>query len=120
MKRTRIIPALAAGALLLATTAPGFAAQGAAMAPAKPAQDQHAGHAHTAPAPAAFDPAVARRMTAEELKKHLDMKSTVYVLDVRSSTAGVMAKGAHHVPSAQIAEWAKDKAKDALIVTYCT
>ena len=68
----------------------------------------------------AFNPAEARRMSVEDLRKHVDKGEKVVILDVRGATGGTMAKGAVHVPSNEIETWAKDIAKDTLIVAYCT
>ena len=97
------------GAVLLATSAAGFAQQ--------PAQTMKA---TTDVAKPAFNVNVARRVTAEEIKSEIDAGTKVYVIDNRSSFSGPMAKGASHVPLAKIAEWSKDLPKDAMIVAYCT
>ena len=124
MRLNRVFTGTAAGALLLASSLPAFGGQSAAPAaqakPAAPAAaPAHQDHA-APPASEAFNVDVARRMTVEDLKKHLDMKHPVYILDVRGGTVGQMVKGAVHVPGNTVADWAKDIAKDAMIVTYCT
>lgn len=96
-------------AVLLATSAVGFAQQ--------PAQTTKAAADAAKPA---FDVNVARRVTADEVKSQIDAGTKVYVIDNRSSFTGQMAKGAAHVPIAKIAEWAKEIPKDAMIVAYCT
>ena len=120
MRFKHIVSGTAVGALMLATSLPALGGQSSTQAaPAKPAAaapQGHDGHKHAE----AFNPDAARRMTVDELKNHLSMNHPVYILDVRAATGGKVIKGAYHVPTSQVAEWAKDKAKDALIVTYCT
>jgi hypothetical protein len=112
-------------ALTLAYAAPGLAqepaakpAQGGvpAAAPAKPA----AGMPAQAASAEAFDAKVARRMDASEVKRRMDAGEKVIVVDTRSSFSGPMAKGAEHVTYDKLDAWAKDHAKDALVVAYCT
>jgi hypothetical protein len=68
-----------------------------------------------------FDVNVARRATIDDLKAWKEEKKPVAVLDVRGAVSGPMAEGAVHVPvGADLEAWAKDKAKDMLIVAYCT
>ncbi len=67
-----------------------------------------------------FDPGVARRITAEEVKKRIDAGQKVTILDTRSKFVGPKVKGAAHVPEAEIDAWAKDVPKDTFIVAYCT
>ena len=115
-------------ALTLAYAAPGLAqqppakpAQGGvpAAAPVKPMAGMPAQASQAAPA-GAFDAKVARRMDATELKRRMDAGEKIVVLDTRSSFSGPMAKGAEHVTYDKLDAWAKDHAKDALIVAYCT
>jgi rhodanese-related sulfurtransferase len=103
-----------------------------ALAPALPAFARNAAPAQTAPRPAIapvaepsnsddeFDPAIARRLSVEDLRKRLDAQEKVIYLDNRYKPTGPIAKGAQLVMSDQIAEWAKNVPKDAFIVNYCT
>jgi hypothetical protein len=68
----------------------------------------------------AFDPAVARRITPEEVQRRRDAGEKPVILDTRASLGDVVAKGAVHVPNGRIEAWAKEVPKDALIVAYCT
>ena len=61
----------------------------------------------------------ARRMSVEDLKKRLDAGEKVVIVDSRGTASAPVIKDAIHVPNDRLAEWAKDKPKDALIVTYC-
>jgi len=67
-----------------------------------------------------FDPAIARRVTVDDVKKWLDEGTKIRIIDTRSAFTGAMVKGAEIVPDAKLTEWAKDLAKDTLIVAYCT
>ena len=121
MRLKNMLSGAAAGALTLALVAPGLAQQPQSPAPtSKPAAQSPAPSSAAQPATEKFDPAVARRITAEELKKRLDNNEKVILLDTRGNTGDAIAKGAVHVPNSKIEEWAKDIAKDTLIVTYCT
>lgn len=99
-------------ALALAFAAPGYAQQPVTAVKSTPAA--------AAVAVEKFDASVARRITIDDVKKRIDAGEKVVVLDIRGSVSGPIAKGAEHVPGTQLAEWAKDKDKDLLIVTYCT
>ncbi len=66
------------------------------------------------------DPAVARRISADELQKRIAAGEKPIVLDTRVDQTDVVAHGAAHVTNDQITNWAKDVRKDALIVAYCT
>jgi len=61
-----------------------------------------------------------QQMTAKELKARLDKGEKVIIIDARHSLAGQILKGAIHVPSDKLEDWAKTVDKDAVIVTYCT
>lgn len=105
------LPLLIFGAALMLAPSAGLAQQPVPKAEPPP----------TAQAPAqAFDPKVARRITADEVKKRLDAGEKVVIIDTRSKFSGPMAKGAAHVPSDKLDAWAKEHPKDALIVAYCT
>jgi rhodanese-related sulfurtransferase len=73
----------------------------------------------TAPAPV-FDPAVARRMTVEDLAKRIDAREDILYVDTRYMPTGPIIKGAEIVTFENYKAWAAGKPKDALIVTYCT
>ena len=67
-----------------------------------------------------FNAAVARRVTADEIKEWLDDDMSFVVLDTRSSISGPKVKDSVHVRSTEVEEWAKDKDKAMRIVAYCT
>jgi len=71
------------------------------------------------PAPA-FDPQVARRITPDEVQRRRAAGERPIIVDTRSSVGDVIAQDAVQVNNERIESWAKDKPKDALIVTYCT
>jgi hypothetical protein len=75
---------------------------------------------HVIATPAPFNVAVARRMTAEDVKARLEEGQKITVIDTRSAFTGPMAKGAAHVPADQLTAWAKDLPKETMIVAYCT
>lgn len=60
------------------------------------------------------------KITAKDLKQRLDKGEKITILDARSNLGGQILKGALHVPMDKLEEWAKDVAKNAVIVTYCT
>jgi hypothetical protein len=68
----------------------------------------------------AFDPEVARRITPEEVQRRRAAGERPIIVDTRSSVGDAIAQGAVQVTNDRIESWAKDKPKDALIVTYCT
>jgi rhodanese-related sulfurtransferase len=59
-------------------------------------------------------------ISAQELKQRLDKGEKIVILDARHQLNGEIIKGAVHVPSDKLAEWAKDVNKKTVIVTYCT
>ena len=67
-----------------------------------------------------FDPAVARRITPDEVQERLKAGEKPIMLDARASVGDVVAQGAVHVPSDRLEGWAKDVPKKSLIVAYCT
>ena len=121
MHLSKILSAAAVGVLALASAAPGLA-QGTPTPATTPAvQSTPAGQA-AAQGSEPFDVAVARRMTPEELKKHMDAGEKVYVVDARFSPRGAIVKGAVLKTTEQLEAWAKESnvPKNALIVAYCT
>jgi rhodanese-related sulfurtransferase len=62
----------------------------------------------------------AKQMTAKDLKARLDKGEKVIIIDARHELGGQILKGAIHVPSDKLDDWAKDADKSAVIVTYCT
>ena len=50
----------------------------------------------------------------------LDKGDKVIIIDARHSLGGEILKGAIHVPSDKLDDWAKNADKTAVIVTYCT
>ena len=61
-----------------------------------------------------------QQMTANDLKARLDKGEKVIIIDARHDLGGQILKGAIHVPSDKLDDWAKDADKSAVIVTYCT
>ncbi|MGH9823130.1 MAG: rhodanese-like domain-containing protein, partial [Blastocatellia bacterium] len=59
-------------------------------------------------------------IAAKDLKVRLDKHQKTIIVDARGSLSGQMIKGAVHVPSAKLDDWAKSADKSAFIVTYCT
>jgi rhodanese-related sulfurtransferase len=110
MPSSRILAGVVAGAFALVLTAPVLAQQAAPAPAAKP---------QTSASSVSFDPAVARRMTTDELKRLFDAGEKVTIVDTRANPLGPVAKGAQTVPYKQITAWAKDVSKDSLIVVYC-
>lgn len=77
--------------------------------------------ASQAPAPVApFDATVARRMTADDVKKRIDAGEKITIIDTRSKFSGPMVKGAELVPTDRVAEWSRNLPKDTFILAYCT
>jgi len=64
--------------------------------------------------------AAKQQMTAKDLKARLDKGDKVIIIDARHDLGGQILKGAIHVPSDKLDDWAKDADKSAVIVTYCT
>ena len=60
------------------------------------------------------------QMSAQELKQRLDKGEKVIIVDARHNLNGQIIKNAVHVPTDELAEWAKNIDKTAVIVTYCT
>ena len=67
-----------------------------------------------------FDPAIARRMTVQEVERRRATGEAIIFVDARADTGDTIIQGAVHVPEAQLETWAKNEPLDALIVTYCT
>ena len=80
------------------------------------AQDAKHQHEHAA---AAADGAN-QQMSAKDLKAKLDKGDKVIIIDARHDLGGQILKGAIHVPSDKLDDWAKTADKNAVIVTYCT
>ena len=70
--------------------------------------------------PKKFDPAVARRITVDDLKKRMDSGEKVVVLDTRSVTSGPVIKGATQAAKDQLGGIAEKLPRDKLIVCYCS
>jgi rhodanese-related sulfurtransferase len=102
--------------LALATT--GLIAAGAFGADLRQHDHDH-GSAKAADKKEAGVPAK-QQMTAKELKARLDKGEKVIIIDARHDLGGQILKGAIHVPSDKLEEWAKTADKNAVIVTYCT
>ena len=113
------LPVLIAGAALALVPSAGLA-QHTAPKTAPPAPQ--AAPQATAPPAQAFDPKVARRISADEIKKRMEAGQKVIIIDTRSKFTGPMVKGAEHVTGDQLEAWVKGKgiAKDAFILAYCT
>jgi hypothetical protein len=67
-----------------------------------------------------FDPAVARRIKPEEVRRRQDAGEKVVLLDTRGGVGNLIAKGAVQLTNGGVEAWAKNVPKDALIVAYCT
>lgn len=59
-------------------------------------------------------------MSAKDLKQRLDKGEKIIIIDARHDLAGQILKGAIHVPSDKLDDWAKSIDKSSVIVTYCT
>jgi len=59
-------------------------------------------------------------IAAKDLKARLDGNQKTIIIDARDTLNGQMIKGALHVPSSKLEDWAKAADKTAFIVTYCT
>jgi rhodanese-related sulfurtransferase len=59
-------------------------------------------------------------IAAKDLKARLDGNQKTIIIDARGNLDGQMIKGAAHVPTSKLEEWAKSADKSAFIVTYCT
>jgi rhodanese-related sulfurtransferase len=116
MNSRSIASAVALGALALAFAAPGFAQD--AAAPQKPAISPTP--ATAAAAKSDFDPAIARRLKVEDLKKRLDAGEKARYIDTRYSPTGAIIKGAEIVTFDKVGAWSANVPKDTFIVTYCT
>jgi rhodanese-related sulfurtransferase len=75
---------------------------------------------HVPGADAPFDPAVARRITAEQVKDRMDRGQKVIFVDTRAEIPDAMIKGAVQVPENKLDEWAKGTLRSAFVVVYCT
>ena len=64
------------------------------------------------------------RITTHELKRHLDAKTPLVILDNRDGKAwigsAVKIPGALHIPLSQLVDKLDELPKDKEIVTYCT
>jgi rhodanese-related sulfurtransferase len=109
-------PSAAAAPAPPAPAASGASAPVGGTAPyAAKAADQYA-----AGADAPFDPAVARRITVEQVKARLDKGDKILFVDTRADIPDVMIRGAVQVPEDKLDTWARTVSKNALIVIYCT
>ena len=77
-------------------------------------------YAQSAKSDKTSDDSKKHQMSAQELKKRLDKGEKVIILDARHNLNGQIIKNAVHVPVDDLAEWAKNIDKNAIIVTYCT
>jgi rhodanese-related sulfurtransferase len=59
-------------------------------------------------------------IAAKDLKARLNGNQKTIIIDARGHLDGQMIKGAAHVPTSKLEEWAKSADKSAFIVTYCT
>jgi len=94
--------------MVISALIPAARAQQPAPAPATPTV------AATQPAPA--EPPL---VTVDDVRKRLDGGAKILIVDARGAIDGDMVKGATHVPFGSVDAWAKDVAKDTVIVTYC-
>jgi hypothetical protein len=114
MKPRTVVSGIAAGAFALVVVLPAFSQQSPRVKVDEPPP------AVMATADDEFDPAVARRMSIEEFKKRYDAKEKILIIDTRHNPSGPIAKGADIVTLENLKTWSADKAKNALIVAYCT
>jgi rhodanese-related sulfurtransferase len=120
MNSKRILTGLVVGAFVLASLIPAFA-QDAAKTAASQEKPAITPTAKAVPAPKDdYDPAIARRMTMDDLKKRLEAGETASYLDTRYNPTGPIIKGARIVTFDKVGEWAANVPKDTFIVTYCT
>lgn len=70
--------------------------------------------------PDKLDPNVARRITAKDVKKHMDSGEKIAFVDTRGVSSGPVIKGALQVPKGEVASFADKLPRDGLIVCYCT
>src|SRR4030095_16385709 len=61
-----------------------------------------------------------QQMTAKDLKARLDRGDQVVIIDARHSLGGQILKGAIHVPSDKLEDWAKRPDKKAVLFSGCT
>jgi rhodanese-related sulfurtransferase len=80
------------------------------------AQDAKHQHEHGA----AKAEAANQQMSAKDLKARLDKGDKIIIIDARHDLGGQILKGAIHVPSDKLDDFAKTADKSAVIVTYCT
>ncbi len=106
--RNMLLAAMATGALI------------AAGAFAQSAQHDHDHGSAMATASKDSPETAKQQMTAKDLKARLDKGDKVIIIDARHDLGGQILKGAIHVPSDKLGDWAKDADKDSVIVTYCT
>ena len=71
--------------------------------------------ASAAPAASAEAPLI----SIDEVRQRMNAGQKILFVDARGAISGDMVKGAAHVPVADVDAWARDVAKDAVIVTYC-
>ena len=69
---------------------------------------------------APFDPAVARRITVDEVKARLDRGEKILFVDTRAEIPDKIVKGATVVTPDRLAAWAAKTPKSAVVVVYCT
>jgi rhodanese-related sulfurtransferase len=74
----------------------------------------------TSAEPERLDPNVARRITVEDVKKHMESGEKIVFVDTRGVSSGPAIKDAIQVPKGEIASFADKLPRDGLIVCYCT
>lgn len=73
------------------------------------------------PAPrGGFDPAVARRITPEQVRERIAGGARPVFIDTRGRATGSIVRGALHLPGGRLSGWAARQPRDLLIVAYCT
>ena len=92
----------------------------AALAIAAFAQTEKQSHDHGAHGAMATKAPSDDHISAADLKQRLDTGDKVILIDARHDVGNQILKGAIHVPSDKLEDWAKTADKTATIVTYCT
>lgn len=107
--------------IVLTVTAAMFLIAGSAFAQNPGSNKTGATDSSKATASKARDDSSAKpQISAKDLKQRLDKGEKIVIIDARHNLNGEMLKGAVHVPSDNLAEWAKNVDKKTIIVTYCT
>ena len=114
----------AAGFFAFRVSTERVAAPTAAETPAppapKPAPSLHVVDTAVPMASDPYDPAVARRITADEVKARLGRGERILFVDTRAEIPDKIVKGAAQVTPDKLAAWAARTPKSSFVVVYCT